>query len=532
MKKTRLVIMVVCLTLLLMACGENMDTKATEAKEDSLTESQSNQDANQAKHTYSLNMTAVEGKGYSQDHIDDYTKKIGLLYDDLADLGFDIPHIDYKMTSFSRITKDSMNPNKNTILFNPDGDHDQDLIFMVLKHLFPDDAHYGLLYGLSHHVSIKADLKLEDLETYSYEDIRLQWPNLYLTYVNFSPDLASPDEINMAKSLSLDFTNYIIETKGMDYLISLLKDDPDATYEVLLNQWTQNKEWDLAHEKLGLKVNWNSPRPYLDFEALNNSWSLFLSGEDYQGGPLYDRVYYPAMNESVTTYYDTLHLFSKEINRLEGVIGFDNDQLKGTHITIYYNDIPYTGLYQSDFNVLKLNSVAILCHEYVHYVDRSEDLIKRPLDLNTFPAIMELRATYLSLDKVMYPEVQGQHMIQSVPLYTKLVDKEDLVKVCEDYYNRPFDNHMYQDLFSDLIAYHYYKKHGQVFDTYTYHWEGGYPLPQWFSLSNFLVRSYGFEAFNTITLRDELPDGTPLTLDSVISDWEDYIKNLSPEVYQ
>jgi len=85
-------------------------------------------------------------------------------------------------------------------------------------------------------------------------------------------------------------------------------------------------------------------------------------------------------------------------------------------------------------------------------------------------------------------------------------------------------------LFNDLMIHTMIESGGEIPSLFDVSGTG-YPSQYWISMMNFLIRTYGDKAVDTIMYEEKLPDGTHKNITDIIEEWKMYITNLSEDDY-
>lgn len=452
----------------------------------------------------------------------DYRGKLNRLYSFLNDNGHKTKSVTIKLTTFSKVDRAA-----NMIYIDFNTVDDFELAQLVMHYEFTEYTNYGLMYGLISIMTSSQEKTMID----NYNKLNIKVDELlyssYTDYVNFITEFASEQEIEQAKYLSIKLVEYIINEYGYDYLFTLMTFSSEVQSSVEVNEFVYHwliEEYpteNVVDRKAHIVFNQNIVDGTVFYKTLGVDWQLNLMRKEKHSHV------FPSINDSINTFYDYITLLEKEIIRLENIFNFNKELLPPLKIDIYAEGIDeYDGYYYESPKQIKLNSLLSFSHEYIHYLD---DALGNRLK---YLAYYEMRAVYYSQGFVLSQKVLQETVSETKKsiLNASFEDEnvDNPLKILENYLGREMVDSDYNGLFSDIMIHVYVRDGGEIPSLYDVS-SDGYPIVFWNSLLNYLTRTYGDEAVNSIMIYDSLPDGTNKNMDSVIKEWKAYINNLSEE---
>ncbi len=471
---------------------------------------------------YSYTITVAED--ITDEQVEEIKSKIDKVYKYFDEKGYELDEVKFIMAKNTRIDHP-----KNEIIIDFENISDFELMQIILQHEFSDYLNYGLMYGVIYDIAKTYDLKFEEVNNYSIEEIEEYWDYMFLSYVNFTPEIASESEVEIAKYVATELVNYILDKYGGEYLFDLMKKSSELVHankvSEVLDEWIENNGSDFKDIRIVNRevFNQNPNDDTIAFSTENIYWVLYLSNKEVYS------EHYPNIHDDTKTFYDYMNIFYEEISRLEEVLEFDSSMLPTITVEIYngiYRDTrgKWAGQYNHYPPKISLDTAYAFSHEFVHYVDYS--LNRKP----KYAAYAEMRAEYYSRNfqlsyflnywyKAVIENIQKNEHILIDPLAE-----------VEEYLGRKLNQDDYYLLFNDLLI-HTLIESGEEIPKLFYVSDGKYPTIHWISLFNFINRTYGEEAIDTIMFEEKLPDGTMKNMTNAIEEWKIYISNLTKDDY-
>ncbi len=469
---------------------------------------------------YSYTLTGAED--ITDEQVKEIKSKIDKVYKYFDDRGYELDEVKFIMAKNTRIDHP-----KNEIIIDFENISDFELMQIILQHEFSDYLNYGLMYGVIYDIAKTYDLKFEEVNNYSIEEIEEYWDYMFLSYVNFTPEIASESEVEIAKYVATELVNYILDKYGSEYLFDLMKKSSESVHankvSEVLDEWIENNGSDFKDIRIVNRevFNLNPNDDTIAFSTGNIYWVVYLNNKELYLGR------YPNIHDNTKTFYDYMNIFYEEISRLEGVLEFDSSKLPALTVEIYngvYNDIGRVGRYDEHYRKISLDTAYIFSHEFVHFVDYS---FNRKFK---YSAYAEMRADYYSRNfQLDYILNYGYKAAIENMQEDELILIDPLAEV-EKYLGRKLNQDDYYLLFNDLLIHTRIESGEEIpklFDVSS----GRYPTIYWISLFNFIIRTYGEEAVNTIMFEEKLPDGTQKNITDTIEEWKIYITNLTKDDY-
>jgi len=451
--------------------------------------------------------------------VDDQLHKIYTYFEEHK---IDIDPFEVIVAGFTRLELEN-----NRLFINFEDYTSFDLIQGTLQNTYSEYLHYGLMYGLVDDILASDDFETEKIDSEVYLE---EWSILYLTAMNFRSEIATSDEIKLAKSASVDFYAYIIETRGQDYFNELLKESTqlDKVYVVhdLMEEWILSIDSEFSYERFDIDVLFSQyyQDDRIKYITKHHDWELYFDKGEMSGAE------YPGMHDSLDVFYDYLIMFYDEIERLQTVLDFESGDLQRAEILIYKDEATkFGGLYKKYADELWINSLSSFSHEYVHFLDIELD--RQPV----YSSYAEMKAVYYSkefainqiYDWLTVERVDGisEEAINELDWYI------DPKKEVEDFTGRPFEISDFHGLYTDLII-KITLLDGQGFPKlYEVSVDDGYPTYHWNSIMGYIVRNYGDEAVESIMLHHQLPNGQHLDMTDLVEEWKVYISNFDESDY-
>ncbi len=469
---------------------------------------------------YSYTLTGVEG--ITDEQVEEIKSKIDKVYKYFDDKGYELDEVKFIMAKNTRIDHP-----KHEIIIDFENISDFELMQIILQHEFSDYLNYGLMYGVIYDIAKTYDLKFEEVNNYSIEEIEEYWDYMFLSYVNFTPEIASESEVEIAKYVATELVNYILDKYGGEYLFDLMKKSSELVHankvSEVLDEWIVNNNTDFTATRIVNRevFKQSSSDDTIEFITKNINWVLYLNNEEIH------LSLYPSIHDDIKTFYDYMNIFYEEISRLEGVLSFDSSELPTPTIEIYPKLKEQGGLYIASQRKIMLAGISSFSHEYIHYID---DCFNRK---HKYGAIAEMRAVYYSLGF----QLINSRLIEMFEMYKSnidegiqegriLIDPFDKVKKHLGRELTSNDYYLFIDVFINSII-ELGEEIPSLFDVSN----GGYPSECWISMMKFLIRTYGEEAVNTIMFEEKLPDGTQKNITDTIEEWKIYITNLTKDDY-
>lgn len=468
--------------------------------------------------TYSI----IVRDNITQDQADVYKNKINGIHNYLESKALSLNEIEYVLSSFARIDLE-----KNRVYVDVENTTDFELLRMIIVHNFSEFAHYGLSVGLINQIANELGLAVTTYEEQPMEYIISNWDDLHLGIVNFTPEIASQEEIAVAKYLAVQVTDYIVETQGIQSLWHLLEVsktiDGVLLVTELMDQWLYETtgEKEISRSVPAIVFKQNSGENSLEFMTDNIGWTLFLNVEN-------NNPFHLSMHDSTQEFYRQMTLHLDEIDRLEDYFAYKGSDLGYLEVIIYAgNKVDTLGGYY-DGRVINLNSTATFSHEYIHFLDDELDMTP------PYRAQSEMRAVYYSSDNQMnqdYIELildeYRPQLVENMAYFEEtnpFLDAEALL-------GREMNYRDYVTIFYDLYVYAYITEGYDTRSLFEIANHDNYPEELWISLMNYLINTYTEEAMMTIMNQQKLPDGTFKNLETVIEEWKAYFSVYNPEDY-
>lgn len=403
---------------------------------------------------------------------------------------------------------------------------DFDLVSGVLRMIYSDAIHYGLMYGFTNDILDKLDMDYEAVVTIDITNIDSP---VGIELIFFHPKIAQEEQIKVAKYLSSFLVDYINESYTMARLDLLLRNSSSdegvkAINGYLLecmeaNNFSTEK---VQNQVVGVFKQLNDDN-FLSYINNNIHYKLSLSGSEKS-------KYLNGMNESIIDFYRYIEGFNEEVDRLEEVFDVDHTLFPLLNVEVYYKNVAgkLTGYYNyNDTHLMELYTVCAFSHEYIHYLDHCREL---PIKYN---GISEIRAVYYSMvfeleaeDTSIALDEQRDELRESADVFT-----HNPVRLTETITGRDLNFSDYNLLFNDIYVHEVMLLGASFPDMYYVDYEAGYPIRHWRSLMNFLIYEYGPDSAESIMIYDKLFDGEVKRFDSVIEEWKNYIINLNEEDY-
>jgi len=401
----------------------------------------------------------------------------------------------------------------NIIYTNIDSNNSIDLVLLVILSLYPEDANYGLLYGLADYIS--KDLGYANTHVSTQTEIEIfelildeKWYLKDMVFPCFSSRFTSEEDIILSKSLSVSFVEYIIDDIGMNYLVDFIARSNDLNvyyeeYNSLLNIWNN----ELSSERPFIIVNARTAFVnYIEDEELIWStsralWITKIGEEDHDNlyGVIFEKDFYSEIKLLMTT----INNFEDEFDRLDSKIKYPENEYPILKIEIYMNSFSWYYLN----GLVTIESLLHLGHEYVHYLDDMNDLYIGDW-------VGEARATYYG--------IKGKYYQQYMEFLIAEEHSDELViakTIFEEAKDVEFDYQKDVFLLLDIYVSNLDTIPNIMNITPYHHFE-------WISFINYLVTTYGEEEFTSLCFDNiTFLDGTDTTWEDLISDWELYINN-------
>ncbi|WIV11827.1 hypothetical protein [Proteiniborus sp. MB09-C3] len=471
---------------------------------------------------YSYTITGVEG--ITDEQVKEIKSKIDKVYKYFDDKGYELDEVKFIIANNTRIDHP-----KNEIIIDFENIIDFELMQIILQHEFSDYLNYGLMYGVIHDIAKTYDLKFEEVNNYSIEEIEEYWDYMFLSYINFTPEIASESEVEIAKYVATELVNYILDKYGGEYLFDLMKKSSESVHankvSEVLDEWIENNGGDFKDIRIVNRevFNQNPKDNTIAFSTENIYWVLYLNNKELLSD------HYPNIHDDTKTFYDYMNIFYEEISRLEEVLEFDSSKLPTITVEVYngiYNDTGdrLVGKYEKYSRKISLDTASSFSHEFVHFVD---DCFNRKFK---YTAYDEMRAVYYSRNFQLdyFLNYWYKAAIENIQK-NELILIDPLAEV-EKYLGRKLNQDDYHLLFNDLLI-HTFIESGEEIPQLFYVSGWTYPTIYWISLFNFIDRTYGEEAVDTIMFEEKLPDGTMKNMTDTIEEWKIYITNLTKDDY-
>ena len=461
----------------------------------------------------------------SDDAVDELHTKINAVYGYFQKNNFAIDdNILFIFHSFYRVEVD-----RTRIYIDTENYSDFKLMQSIFQYTFSDNLHYGLMYGAMHDIAETNNFEFERATPYSMDEVEEYWQHMYLAYISFQPEIATKDEIEISKYMSVELFEYIKSEYGMEFLYDLMQKstDPAQVYMVndILDEWmTKNNPDYVSDRPTAIEVFNQTPEENtIECFSDNFHWVLFTDNTDSM-----DR-YFNGMNESIEDFYYYMNMFYGEITRLEGVFDFDTFDHPLLRFQTYSGEYDnYGGVYKSLKEGIFMTSIFSFSHEYIHFLDDA-------LDTNPpYAGQKEMRAVYFSTKFKLVDDFYNDYFSKSrdymIQKYGEMYTINPFTET-EKYLGREMTYTDYNLLFSDLFVYASLQSGIEIPKLFVTDADNGYPEEYWISMMNYLIKTYGIESVNTIMIEQRLPDGTVKDLTHVIDEWKEYISNFGPENY-
>lgn len=468
------------------------------------------------------NYTFEEKNNITNEQVKEIKSRIDKIYEYFDHKGYELDEVKFITANNTRADHP-----KDEIIIDFENISDFELMQLILQHEFSEYLNYGLMYGVMYDVSKTYELEFDEVTPYSIQEVEEYWDYMFLTYINFRPDIASETEVKISKYVAAELVKYIIDEHGSEYLFDLMKSSSDPLYankvSEILDEWMVNNNTDFTASRIENRevFNQNSKDDTIEFITKNINWVLHLNNEEMYSSLI------PSIHDSTQVFYDYMNILYEEILRLEGVLAFDSSKLPTATIEIYSDREDVGGVYYKHADRIQLVTLPAFSHEYIHFVD---DCFNRR---SKYRALGEMRAEYYSI---------GFQLLN--PMFTKMLENyksgiEDGIQkglILTDPFDKvekhlgreltPNDFHLFVDVIINSVI-----ESGAEMPSFFDVSSGGYPSEYWISMMNFLIRTYGDKAVDTIMFEEKLPDGTMKNITDVIQEWKIYITNLSEEDY-
>lgn len=170
--------------------------------------------------------TIEEKNGITDEQVKVIKSKIDKVYQYFDDKGYGLKEVKFIMANNTRIDH-----TENEIIIDFENISDFELMQTILQHEFSDYLNYGLMYGVIHDIAKTHDLKFEEVNNYSIEDVEEYWDYMFLSYINFTPEIASESEVKIAKYIARELVEYIVNTYGNEYLFDLMQKSSELIHD-------------------------------------------------------------------------------------------------------------------------------------------------------------------------------------------------------------------------------------------------------------------------------------------------------------
>jgi len=390
--------------------------------------------------------------------------------------------------------------------------------FIVLQSLFEEDVNYGLVYGFSELINddLKLSLESDDLdskqiiEKVSSEKHYLQ----YLVYPAFQTRFASESNIELSKDFAKIVVDYKIKKDGLKPLMELLgisnnvDEFPDLYRELLSSLYSDNL---VSNENVAKLVNVTFINiiedELLEWNTLRGNWITYLSGEVEESmvGRILDEPFYSKI-ETIILVIEEFELGADTLDLLLKKPQYEYPLLK---VEIYNPN--YNQSWAMRDGSIFLYTLRLFNHEYTHQIDFVNfGVLDRWL--------LEARGVYYGdtsnfLAEYIDSKMNDSRSDEESPTFSTL-------ELLSEYLGRSYNRETDYYIFVDTYLYLYPSDANiRIIENDFYH------VPEWTSLLNYIINTYGEDELYSLTLDTAFTNGDSADWNVLISDWEKYIEN-------
>lgn len=446
----------------------------------------------------------------------EFETKLINVYKYLSDYSHEMSKTKYIMASYNRINKEN-----NLIYVDYKNINDYDLVKMILLSQYSEYTNFGLVNGLIYDILIECSLDYDEVTLFTPHELSA-FEELNILYLYFNSKMTDEENIKVSEYLSIKLYQNIINNLGKEYFVDLLtySYEPSVNREVqqLLYDWLKDYGVVNINRRIGSEIfDMTSPNDEIKFLSRNIEWTVNLDNKDP------NELYLKSINTDIDSFNSYMDIYYREIARLENLFDFSHLELERLNIDllpIAPELVKEGGRFYG--NTISLYTGTVFSHEYIHFIDEQLE------NDTTFSALKEMRAVYFSKDF----EITLLELESMIKAYKSMYQKDEVDKLgianpitaLEDYYEHEITVNEFI-LLNDLILQIYLKSGEELPDIYGT--SGTYPSQIWISLIAYIERTYGFEAIDSVSLNQKLPNGSVKDMTKIIEEWKVYLINLS-----
>jgi len=409
----------------------------------------------------------------------------------------------------------------NVIYVNIDSKDSLSMVLLVLQSVYPKDANYGLIYGLSEFISEDINYSGNYNVTKSEDNIissilSEKWYLKDMVFPCFDSRFTEDDDIDISKSLSIYFTKFIIDDVGIDYLNDFIirSNKVDLFYEqynVILQLWSNTISNDYEFEITSSEVFFvnNITNSELIWTTQHAVWVTNISNGDRYVGYLYEDDFYSNIELLMTTIND----FEEELLRLDSILYFSENDCSKLTINIYSEEFPSLTFYSENLEGYA-STIISFSKVYVYYIDACHDRY-------LLEWVEEARGRYYSLFS-KYNQEYFEYIVEfeHENLSENIVDLQEAYSDLLVHKGTSFDYESDIFLLMDIYASNLDVIPNIEILMYPHYYQ------LWISLFNYISNTYGEDELHALSFNNQtFTNGIETSWEELIDEWIMYIEN-------